>query len=344
MRKGEATFQFTLPKLPFPSTAKKVKSLSLTWFKLLNGSWLNGLPSVSVVAFLPGPSLAFCAHKTGQSASTCTPKSMQNALSAHNMRITSNSKCSLRNILYCNILLWLTLHSTIYSSHTFVDFNERGIDCWLSWRALLDCSQERSCWVVLNSFVVHKEIGYGTSRPSSLILLKYKLGTKTGVLNIPWVILLGNHHQSLRLSLIKIKKIQPSMHKTPTIFHVLNSRLGQTEPNLMLNLPSWLKSESRDTWANSHHKCIKSKANASFSHPFTPKPNSQHCATANIGLTAVWKWYTVHNVHLCHILCQLTDRLQAFQWRGSSFQVRKHSVQTSLSQSMSSFSLVNCMN
>ncbi|KAG7223696.1 hypothetical protein INR49_015421 [Caranx melampygus] len=54
----------TLPKLPLPSTARKEKSLSLTWSRLLDGSWLERPSSVSSITFLPGPSLAFCTQGT----------------------------------------------------------------------------------------------------------------------------------------------------------------------------------------------------------------------------------------------------------------------------------------
>lgn len=56
-------FQFlTLPKLPFPSRARKLKSLNRTRSMLPEGR-LNRRWSDGVMTFLPWPSLAFCGIK-----------------------------------------------------------------------------------------------------------------------------------------------------------------------------------------------------------------------------------------------------------------------------------------
>lgn len=52
----------TLPKLPLPSRARKLKSLSRTRSMLLEGR-LNRRWSDGVITFLPWPSLAFCGIK-----------------------------------------------------------------------------------------------------------------------------------------------------------------------------------------------------------------------------------------------------------------------------------------
>lgn len=52
----------TLPKLPFPSRARKLKSLSRTRSMLPEGR-LNRRWSDGVITFLPWPSLAFCGIK-----------------------------------------------------------------------------------------------------------------------------------------------------------------------------------------------------------------------------------------------------------------------------------------
>lgn len=56
----------TLPKLPFPSRARKLKSLSRTRSMLPEGR-LNRRWSDGVITFLPWPSLAFCGIKVKRS-------------------------------------------------------------------------------------------------------------------------------------------------------------------------------------------------------------------------------------------------------------------------------------